>query len=1813
MVPVFIDAEAVHRHMALIAVPKTCTYYDLKESLSISLWPPGTQLFYESNAEALREDQSIRPTEGSLFRVLPLHAEPDYVRDLADSMENLDWAWDVQERGFPPEPGGRGRLLILGPDHSFVTGPTVNLTFPQIVRQVASTLSVESSDLAFYVPNETIESLAFKGMPVDGVMAVDFRDNIGYRSGGCGLFIDSRDLGVDVTFLRFGTTVLSCEDILDALDTDVPSGYRAEVEGYESVAGQHGTYVFKHGAVVTVWMEFDVMASSGDESCDDQPPEDPDDLEDEANTDGEDAPEHLDEEHRLQHESATPEVAAPDDGRDRSRTPRRLHTCELCPHSVTVPDFLLIELENPAKTTAHKQTVSCLELLDDTSDQPTAFDHIDVTTTLELADRSGLSVHIAHVLEAVEGTKARQNFPHGCISQCRAINTPCRTAVHKLPQLDGMEEQNPSISGDDGPCTLRLAEHVGPVHHDISMNCLCVIDREDLAAIWILVQPWKSLSLGPGPHWEQLHESTKQHRWPACPPIIEIYTDGSAKHGAAGFSVVIVGQWPEACQTTFLGCFGGPVTTDAEDFHYVKAEFPDAFNAEVTALFWAIMWCLGHWNMLQRPWVTFRYDAQVAGSFASGRWETNQQGIGEFAREAARLLEQCIGAYNIKWEHTKAHCGQPWNEMADSVAETCRMGQHCGIPEPDPGWPFLIGGICLKWAALVPMSCATMAFPLNMHGQICWMEDEAPPQPLAVQQVIPTRGDFSGQQFRLCFTAASANVQSCIGKYKFLEQQLVDRGVDVFCVQEARSREGCIKSADFIRFASDGKGHWGAEVWVSRHATLAALDGHNIAIDETCMFVRSSSPRHLHLEIDAAGHKIHVASVHYPQRNRGEEEKLQYDQVVNDIMAAASNHTCIVGVDANGRVPLAFNAVTGSLFEDEEDDTGRRLVQLASRHGMWFPSTFDCCQQGPGKTWTQAAGGRSRIDYFVINDEIPRHAVATKVLDDFDLLTPNDDHDPIQISLDFNFVRRGSNPARLKRGTGLDIRKLREPERLAAFEDALDRTGINQVPWDVDVNTHALWLQQAVQSALCAALPKKCDVPRSPYIPERAWKIRERKQRLKRLTLARKTHYRGEVRELVFRLWNAKRESNPSQLRWALKKVTVLYELCAGAIQLATASMQCLIREKKNQMLQGLAAKFGKTRPDEIMGQLKDLHLGRRRRAPWKKHLPCLATDARVANSREAMDAIWLEHFGKMEFGSIVKAADFLGARASYTDADLECELEVAALPSFAEVEAAFRSTKCNKAPGLDQICGEVLKWAPSRMAAAAFPLMCKASARRVQPIQWRGGVLAESYKGKGALSDPSAYRSLYVSSMVGKAYHRIIRQKATSLATDAFDASHFSAKKGAPVTAASFLIAQFERWQCHLNQSAAVVYLDIQSAYYSVVRQLAYGDGSVGCDDAQICAVLKHFDLPRDVWDDLIKAVQTGGIMGHHGTSSHVRSLVKDAHDRSFFVTRYADAQHVCVTEAGSRPGESLADLIYAWIFHAVLQDIKTCLRKMGVLQKVPFTGDLSPFAGDPTEELEFLGPTWADDSSFACADRDPAHLVHKTELLIQAIVDQCAVRGLIPNCKPGKTSVVMSLRGKGSRKEKLNLFGNGDRHLSVHTRRFGQLLIPVVPTYVHLGCAVERGMTMETEAHRRGAIASTAFEPLRRLIFQNTSIPPKTRGQLFTVFIDSTYFNLEIWRGPEDKGWKRLVLGHQQLTKRLLAKDFPAEEIHQITPAEVTCLTSHPPLWLIHKSKRLRFLISLINAAPPVLWALVQAERTWGEKLLQDLAWMKSLVTSS
>ena len=104
----------------------------------------------------------------------------------------------------------------------------------------------------------------------------------------------------------------------------------------------------------------------------------------------------------------------------------------------------------------------------------------------------------------------------------------------------------------------------------------------------------------------------------------------------------------------------------------------------------------------------------------------------------------------------------------------------------------------------------------------------------------------------------------------------------------------------------------------------------------------------------------------------------------------------------------------------------------------------------------------------------------------------------------------------------------------------------------------------------------------------------------------------------------------------------------------------------------------------------------------------------------------------------------------------------------------------------------------------------------------------------------------------------------------------------------------------------------------------------------------------------------------------------------------------HVCATRAGSRPGESLADITYGFIFHEVLADMRKSLKKAKVLVEVPFDGDLHPVAQEFCCCSELLGPTWADDSTFMCADKDPQCLLYKTEVLCKTVIDECTAKGV-------------------------------------------------------------------------------------------------------------------------------------------------------------------------------------------------------------------------
>ena len=129
-----------------------------------------------------------------------------------------------------------------------------------------------------------------------------------------------------------------------------------------------------------------------------------------------------------------------------------------------------------------------------------------------------------------------------------------------------------------------------------------------------------------------------------------------------------------------------------------------------------------------------------------------------------------------------------------------------------------------------------------------------------------------------------------------------------------------------------------------------------------------------------------------------------------------------------------------------------------------------------------------------------------------------------------------------------------------------------------------------------------------------------------------------------------------------------------------------------------------------------------------------------------------------------------------------EVDWQLDFLPSVAEVQNILRSTPRGKACGLDCVPGEVLASAHADLAEILHPLFVKAKLLAKQPTPWRGGVLYEAFKNAGSSRGVSNFRSLFVSSTIGKSFHRAVKEKIQLHMQRALHPLHCGPRQRAPV-----------------------------------------------------------------------------------------------------------------------------------------------------------------------------------------------------------------------------------------------------------------------------------------------------------------------------------------------------------------------------------------------------------------------------------------------
>ena len=779
-------------------------------------------------------------------------------------------------------------------------------------------------------------------------------------------------------------------------------------------------------------------------------------------------------------------------------------------------------------------------------------------------------------------------------------------------------------------------------------------------------------------------------------------------------------------------------------------------------------------------------------------------------------------------------------------------------------------------------------------------------------------------------------------------------------------------------------------------------------------------------------------------------------------------------------------------------------------------------------------------------------------------------------------------------------------EVLRQVEHWLDVLGLKYIPWQLDVNVHAQLLQDVLYMVLCTVAPRKAGGPISSYVPKEAWQLRERRQRFKCRTRSRKEVTYSAILRGALHRWRSAGQGLSRDLPLTCK-ITLLYELAAAAVKISTGAIKRMIGECKNAKLGDIARQVGKVTPAAIFQRLREMNLGSRQPRRWKNALPklCHANGEKVQGRLE-LDAAWMCFFGDMEMGEQCDTESYIRRTVREEFYAVDFDPDPLLLPDVGSIEDILRTTKVGKAAGLDRIPGELLRGCPGRMAAILQPLFTKAVLRGRQPVQWRGGLLVEALKKAGMEASLNGHRSLFVGSVVGKAYHRYVRQHIISRTEDVLRDTHFGARRGSTVVQASHIAVLYESAQCQKRRSSAVLFVDAKSAYYCVIRQMVYGS-SAGQEDAVIMKIMHHFGLPATVWNDLLSVIRDGGLFQRHGLSDHVRMLTKDLHDASFFVTRHATGATVVETQLGSRPGESIADIIFAWILHRVLDGIEEKLCEAGCGEYIQAGDEKNLWDHESGECVPILGPIWADDGAFMTSHEDAKALWARATVLATAVLQCFFESGLTPNLEKGKTEMLISFRGARSRMMQTEIFGSGERCMLLDVGAWGQQRLRLTTEYVHLGCALDRGATMKLETTRRLSKAQGAFQEHRRRIYQNTRIPIPVRGALFAAMVEATMFNLEIWNCSTGPAWTKLLAGHGKLLRRLLARDFDSETLLSFRLSDMVCVAQHPPLDIIARGRRLRYMITVARGAPPALWALLHYEEKWQAQCCEDFRWLR------
>ncbi|CAE7740408.1 hypothetical protein AK812_SmicGene37931 [Symbiodinium microadriaticum] len=566
--------------------------------------------------------------------------------------------------------------------------------------------------------------------------------------------------------------------------------------------------------------------------------------------------------------------------------------------------------------------------------------------------------------------------------------------------------------------------------------------------------------------------------------------------------------------------------------------------------------------------------------------------------------------------------------------------------------------------------------------------------------------------------------------------------------------------------------------------------------------------------------------------------------------------------------------------------------------------------------------------------------------------------------------------------------------------------------------------------------------------------------------------------------------------------------------------------------------------------------------------------DGSKAEDPAAAEARWIRHFSSIEAGGpqspelIMQQCRARQAAIDLTDYDIESHEIV----TRAQIEDGLRASTPGRAAGKDRVPADLLRVCPAGLSRPLFPIVLKFAMRLQEPVQWKGGELHSIWKRKGSPLDCESYRAILVSSSIGKAVHGSLRRHCSTYFEQAAMPLQVGGRAGFPV---QFVLQAARLWQerCRAHRtSCALIFLDLKEAFHRVARALVHGGQP---DEASINNAIATLGLDPAVGPRLQAYVRDKSLISEAGGPPVLSRMVAETNSDTWF--SHGALEGTAIVQAGTRPGDNLADLIFSFLFAELLNTLRQRFAQEGLSCALPWNdkwlgASLDAVRNTRADDVERpIDATWMDDLALLVEDSRPDRLLEKVAAVATATLDECIKATLVPNLAEGKTECVVALYGPGSKKTSSEVFRGSSPDIQLHSDIWPNARLRLVTTYKHVGGIIQAGGGTTKEVRSRLGAAWAAFRQHRRQVFSSPLVHIRDKSVLFSAVVESTLlFGVGAWPAHDPVATRKFQGALVCMARLMLRPRFSyAEARHmsglyalacaRILPAEVAISLEH------------------------------------------------------